>query len=165
MISDSQVLAAIEAHGSQRKACAVCSGSMRHRATSAVTCSDSCRKVRARLHRANWGMRNRDRLSDAGRAYREANADRYAEYQYKRRYGLTFSEVEGLWEAQGKACAICRDPLRLRGEKGRDKVVVDHCHDTGAVRGLLCTPCNLMIGYANDRPETLSLAIQYLGAK
>lgn len=115
------------------------------------------------MHRSNWGMKNRQRLSDAGRAYREANSDRYSEYQYVRRYGITFAEVESLWNKQQKRCAICGQWIRLRGEKGRDKAVVDHCHATLVVRGLLCTPCNLMIGYANDSTETLRLAVNYLG--
>lgn len=142
--------------------CVVCSASMLGRHASAVVCSDDCRKVRQRTHRSSWGKRNREKLTAANRAYCARNRDRYAEYQYLRRYGLSFSDVSSMWSAQGGACAICATPLRLRGPKGRDKVVVDHCHATNKVRGLLCTPCNLLIGYANDNPSTLGSAIAYL---
>lgn len=40
--------------------------------------------------------------------------------------------------------------------------VIDHCHATGNVRGLLCMACNSMLGYAKDNIQTLSSAIQYL---
>lgn len=144
------------------KVCAVCSSPLVGRHPGAVVCSDACRKVRQRVHRNNWGKRNRDSLNAAARSYREANARRYAEYSYINRYGVTYAEVEAMLSAQGGECAICKKGLRLDGVKGRDKAVVDHCHSTGVVRGLLCTPCNLMLGYAADRPETLSRAIRYL---
>ena len=150
--------------GRLTRACVVCAADMTSHHHAATICSPECRKVRQRAHRSRWGMKNRERISAAGRKYREANSDRYSEYQYLRRYGLTFPEVEALWNAQGGLCGICHQAIRLRGEKGRDKAVVDHCHATGEVRGLLCTPCNLMIGYASDNPETLRLAISYLVA-
>lgn len=56
--------------------------------------------------------------------------------------------------AQNGGCAICADVL--------DTPVVDHDHETGAVRGILCPPCNLMIGYAKDRPHVLIAAAEYL---
>lgn len=144
------------------KSCAICSASLAGRHPSTVVCSDACRKARQREHRNRWGKRNQARLSAANRVYRERNRDRYSEYGYKRRYGLAFNDVSAMWESQGRCCAICKQPVRLRGPKGRNKVVVDHCHETGRVRGLLCTPCNLMIGYAQDSEELLRSAIQYL---
>jgi hypothetical protein len=56
-------------------------------------------------------------------------------------------------EGQGGRCAICR---RKR------KLIVDHDHETGTVRALLCNPCNLMIGYAGDRVGLLEKGIEYL---
>lgn len=70
-----------------------------------------------------------------------------------RKYGLTRSDVDFVTGVQGGRCAICRRPADL---------VVDHDHVTGDVRGLLCSPCNTIIGLAGDSPGTLRRAAGYL---
>ena len=60
------------------------------------------------------------------------------------RYGLNRKEVLALWAAQDKKCHICKVPLDMfMGKKGGH---VDHDHDTGKVRGILCKQCNSVIG-------------------
>lgn len=75
-------------------------------------------------------------------------------------YGLTLADYDRMMAEQGGACSICGSPLPGAGHK---RLVVDHCHATGRVRGLLCNPCN--IGLANFRDDRLLLAsaIRYLG--
>lgn len=70
-------------------------------------------------------------------------------------YKMTPEEYKELKEKQGDMCAICIT-------KPKDKLVVDHCHKTGRVRGLLCRKCNLGIGYLKDSVEFMSQAIKYL---
>lgn len=74
----------------------------------------------------------------------------------EREYGLTHDEFLALLEAQGSVCAICGN-----GEQQR-ALAVDHDHETGAVRGLLCDRCNPMLGYARDDIAVLQAAIMYL---
>lgn len=69
-------------------------------------------------------------------------------------YGITSEEYEALESAQGSACAICR--------KEHPKLHVDHCHDTGKVRGLLCPGCNVGLARFDDSIEGLQRAIDYL---
>lgn len=59
-------------------------------------------------------------------------------------------------EAQGGACAICR--LEFGDKSPR----IDHCHETGVVRGLLCMKCNSGLGMFGDRPERIQAALDYL---
>lgn len=125
-------------------------------------CSPDCKIKATRESRNRWRAANRESVVAQSRRYAAENTERYSEYSYKRRYGLTFAQVEAMWSGQGGQCAICREAIRLRGAKGRDKAVVDHCHATSRVRGLLCTPCNLMIGYAADDKRRLVSAVQYL---
>lgn len=47
------------------------------------------------------------------------------------------------------------------GELGKN-LDVDHCHDSGKVRGVLCNPCNVILGHARDRPDLLESAAKYL---
>ena len=66
-------------------------------------------------------------------------------------------------EQQNNRCAICGtdDP---NGKSHRGTWFVDHCHNTGAVRGLLCIRCNSVLGMARDRIEVLEAAITYLNS-
>lgn len=82
----------------------------------------------------------------------------------KRMYGITPEDKERMLKNQGYKCAICGEELFLFGDlKNKLKVAnVDHNHDTGEVRGLLCNKCNRGLGYFRDNPEYLLSAISYL---
>ncbi|MDP3987306.1 MAG: endonuclease VII domain-containing protein [Nanoarchaeota archaeon] len=71
-----------------------------------------------------------------------------------KRYGLTVESFEQLKSEQKNKCKICRIET--------EKLVVDHCHKTGKIRGLLCSNCNIGIGNLKDDTETLQNAINYL---
>lgn len=78
-------------------------------------------------------------------------------YLLAKKYGMTLDAYDALLEAQGGVCAIC-------GEAGADAkmLAVDHDHNTGKVRGLLCDKCNQGIGLFRDDPELMAKAIQYI---
>src|SRR3990167_292412 len=80
--------------------------------------------------------------------------------QRMRRYGITASEYERLFEIQCGKCAICKIPNC--GDSRGGRFHVDHCHATKRVRGLLCTNCNLGIGKFHDDPIRLEQAAMYL---
>lgn len=73
-------------------------------------------------------------------------------------YKLTEDEYRNLLKAQGGKCAICLKGFRKIGKLPR----VDHCHETGAVRGLLCHGCNHGIGMFGDDPQRMDNAAAYL---
>lgn len=77
------------------------------------------------------------------------------------RYGLTFEAFERMLADQGHRCLICGTDTP--GGKGNE-FVVDHCHATGRVRGLLCHRCNSALGLLEDDPARMLAAIRYLGA-
>jgi hypothetical protein len=82
----------------------------------------------------------------------------------RRRFDITLEDYEQMLLAQQGKCAVC---LRSAGEIGTGAnssgtLAVDHDQRTGAIRGLLCTNCNLGIGSFFDRPATLRLAALYL---
>ena len=78
--------------------------------------------------------------------------------QVLKRHGLSVEQYRAILQRQGSRCAVCREPL---GDTRRDRHI-DHDHVTGAVRGILCPSCNLMIGHARDDPTVLAAAIAYL---
>lgn len=110
-------------------------------------------------YRRKWRKENPDRSKKIGReryarlvkepGFREAHAFRVR----ARRYGLTPGQLAELIEAQGERCAVCGSTERLH---------VDHCHQTGAIRGLLCNGCNSSAGHAGDDPIRLRRIAAYL---
>ena len=76
----------------------------------------------------------------------------------KRAFGLTLEQYDEMLAAQGGVCAICGSDKPA----GRGAFIVDHCHITGRIRGLLCTQCNTGIGHLRDSISILKQAITYL---
>jgi hypothetical protein len=72
-------------------------------------------------------------------------------------YGLEKGEYAQLYAFQGGLCALCR---RATGASRR--LSVDHDHATGDVRGLLCRPCNTLLGHARDKLSFFRRCISYL---
>lgn len=93
---------------------------------------------------------------DKKRYWKDPQGER--ERHLQRKYGITQTDYDDMFASQGGECAICH--------KTQDTSFnVDHDHDTGEVRGLLCSNCNRMIGYASDNKETLANAIDYLSSR
>src|SRR3546814_7750759 len=66
---------------------------------------------------------------------------------YIRNYGITQDDLEAMKTEQGHNCLTCGGPGFLIGNNGNsERMVVDHCHNTGLVRGLLCRHCNRALG-------------------
>lgn len=76
-------------------------------------------------------------------------------------YGLTLAQFRSIMKAQNDACAICG---MTDQSKPNRFPLVDHCHTTKAVRGLLCMQCNQALGKFNDNPDLLRKAADYLDA-
>ena len=131
-----------------------------------------CHKERQRILRSDPQRRaeNVRRVQ----AWRKANPERYLEYQrvykeknreqiqranrkrhLKKQYGLSLPEYEALIEYQAGLCAICRTP-----EDGG--LHIDHDHNTGSIRGLLCGRCNKALGLLDDDPQKFRAAELYL---
>lgn len=92
--------------------------------------------------------------------WREVLKQRKAENHEKRVqsvYGLEKGDYAALYTFQGGSCALCR---RATGASRR--LSVDHDHKSGDVRGLLCRPCNTLLGHARDKVAFFYRALDYL---
>lgn len=76
-----------------------------------------------------------------------------------RKYGLTLDSFLALLDAQHGKCAICDRKEEVNINRA---MAIDHDHQTGKVRGLLCMSCNIMLGKAKDDPEILRKAADYI---
>ncbi len=88
------------------------------------------------------------------RQYSRDHPDRVRNTDLQTRYGITLEQYHAMVAAQAGQCAIC--------DKVEKKLVVDHNHATGQVRGLLCHLCNTMIGCARENINVLARAAAYL---
>lgn len=89
---------------------------------------------------------------------------RQREYNLERNYGMSQADYEALLVKQGGCCAICGAGSGwIHRQSGKPKrLAVDHDHKTGRVRGLLCDRCNTILGKAEDSPDLLIKASDYL---
>lgn len=100
------------------------------------------------------------------REYRKKYQTRY--YKENRRselsralvryYGITMDDKERMLIEQDYKCSICGKELELFGRDTH----VDHSHDTGEIRSILCNSCNSMIGHAKEDRNILLKAVEYL---
>jgi len=77
----------------------------------------------------------------------------------KSRYGLSPEDYYQLKASANSTCQTCGE---LEGNSKPTKLVVDHCHETGIVRGMICDRCNRALGLVGDNIKTLSNLISYL---
>ena len=99
------------------------------------------------------------------KAYYAANPEKLRQkakkYQLKAKYGLSEEALADMLETSDNRCEICQTPV----EHGRIELGaahIDHCHETGKVRGILCSQCNLGLGHFRDNVDYLNNAISYL---
>ena len=126
---------------------------------------------KARRHAANpeparertrrWQEENPDRYRQKAQQYREDGRKQIADRRsyLKRKYGITLEEYDRKLAEQGGVCGIC-------GREPRPDISlhVDHSHTTGALRGLLCFPCNVAIGLIREEHDRLEAIRRYLDA-
>ena len=110
-----------------------------------------------------WRIKNPGKQAESCRKWAEKNPEQKKESarkaQLKLLYGITPERYDEMLKEQEGKCKICGTDKPT----GKWKVfAVDHCHDTGHVRGLLCNECNRGIGLLRDSPELLIKAADYL---
>ena len=112
-----------------------------------------CRKAEC----LNWYAKNRETVLQKYRENYDPDKERRRALRLK--YGVTPEQLDALETAQGGVCAICGGPWI---EHRYGTYMVDHCHETGEVRGLLCNPCNKGLGHFRDDSLRLQKAVRYL---
>lgn len=86
------------------------------------------------------------------------HSDRGVNNRLKRDYGISIIEYNEMASSQEDCCMICG----IHKSKLKNRLAVDHCHNSNIIRGLLCHTCNLVIGNSRDNIKILESAIKYL---
>ncbi len=128
-------------------------------------------------YQREWNAKNKERINRERRERRKNDPEyaakikerdklRYWKSPEKHRsvrltseYGITFDDYKRLYIEQNGKCAICGQE---KPDNGKEGLAVDHCHNEGHVRGLLCANCNRGLGLFKDNVDILSAAITYL---
>jgi len=115
-------------------------------------------KEKMREYQRRYREKNKEKTNEAVRKSRKKHPNTEIEGHLKRTYGLSLVAYRSLVENQNGKCAICRGPPNGRVLK----LVVDHNHETGKIRELLCDACNRALGFFKDDPSRLRAAAFYL---
>jgi 5-methylcytosine-specific restriction endonuclease McrA len=121
-------------------------------------------------------LKHQERLRQKARDKRAADPEKYKGYVRKwkaknpdrervrnlAQFGLTIEDYDAMYEAQGGVCAICKQPETSQRDGKVYRLAVDHNHNTGQVRGLLCFKCNSAMGSFEKRGIPLENVIRFL---
>jgi transcription elongation factor Elf1 len=146
------------------KRCVDCNQSDLSEFTKDKTRSDGldkrCKSCKKRIAKAYYST-HKEKFKENGRNFQRKNPEWMTAKRLARRYGLDLKTYKSMLAAQSGKCAICnRD-----GSEFSRRMAVDHNHKTGAVRGLLCTNCNTVLGKMNDNPALFLKAAEYLNER
>lgn len=102
-----------------------------------------------------WRLRNPEQAKLISKRWKAKNKDKTNSARLKYKYNISLDEYNRIHRFQNGLCGICH-------KESKRTLVVDHCHDSKKVRGLLCNDCNIAIGFMKDDVEILKSAIKYL---
>lgn len=125
--------------------------------------AEQAKKYRARhpdrvreTNRIQHARRNKAAHNAEMREWRKNNPRAAKNADLKKVYGISIDRYEEMLKQQHGVCAVCKEPNKRRA------LAVDHCHETGLVRGLLCDPCNRALGFLRECPERINALREYI---
>ena len=125
-------------------------------------CYTAYMKEHREKNREAYNAAQRRYYQNHGPEVRAMMSDRMYESKLRNQYGLTVEDVQRLFASQSGLCAICKREIFLRKKNAADSAALDHNHDTGQVRGLLCGNCNKALGQFYEDPVLLRAAATYI---
>jgi hypothetical protein len=96
-------------------------------------------KEKIRAYLKEWYRKNKPLKRVNSLLWRRRNPQKSKDSNLRSLYGITLADYQAMFNAQGGVCLFCKRPGAKLG--------VDHDHETGKVRGLLCNPCNGWLGH------------------
>lgn len=118
-----------------------------------LTPCKECTKERSRSRYA----KNPRAILDKNKDYKKRYPEKRKTWDLRRTYSLTLENWNKMFDEQNGVCAICE-----RACTTRKRLAVDHDHETGQIRGLLCNRCNISLGGFKDSLTLLQKAVKYL---
>ncbi len=120
-------------------------------------------RARFNANTSEWQSQNKEKRNTYMRSWNAKNNVKRHKYgvkaRLKHKYGLAEWDYEAMLATQGGHCALCDTTPEQERYK---RLNIDHCHETGIIRGLLCTPHNHALGRMGDNEESLLRALAYI---
>lgn len=118
-----------------------------------------------RQKRKDYYNKNKEKHAVVQKAWYDNNREKVrasqSNWHYLSNYGITKESFLSLAQEQDNKCKICSKKLTF-DKKCHSSAVLDHCHSTGNIRGVLCNSCNTALGKFKDNITILEKAITYL---
>lgn len=115
-------------------------------------------KKDAKEYLRRWQKKNKLKLANNQRLRNILHPIRRRNSILKSKYGITIDQYYEIFRKQGRKCKLCG----MKTHNRKSDFVVDHCHKTGRIRGILCFRCNSKLGMYRDDPKLLRKAADYL---
>lgn len=109
-----------------------------------------------------WRKKNTSRVKQSGVKWRKENKGKMLNYYYLKKYGIDRATYDRMFSEQSGVCYVCHQPESRKIHKKISRLSVDHCHETGAVRKLLCARCNHVLGHIHEDAQLLRKLADYL---
>ncbi len=114
------------------------------------------------LHKAKFDHSTKEGKSAYAKEWRVLHGDKYKDSPLKSDFGISLEQYNQMLLSQKGCCDICGNP-ETATRSGRIKALaVDHCHESGFIRALLCNACNVGLGAFGDDVDRMKAAIAYL---
>lgn len=110
-------------------------------------------RERRRKYQKAYYKKHQKKLRRDSIEWRKANPEVKRNTRILKSYGITLDQYNAMFRKQNRKCKLCGRKVRL---------VLDHCHDTGRLRGFICQRCNLGIAALGDNAQGLLKALRYL---
>lgn len=106
---------------------------------------------------------NRRRAKEMRMKHTDKRRDQGRNSQLKLAYGISLADFREMLRIRNNKCDICGSEVFEKGGRGQSSLAnVDHCHESGKIRGILCGKCNRAIGLLGDTTCSIQKALEYL---
>jgi len=122
-----------------------------------------CKVCQRQRNKDNY-QKNREKYKQWRKEYRESEHGKKVRRNdsYRREYGITLEDYNRMFSEQQGCCAICGKKEIHKNQRKIKRLGVDHNHQTGEVRGLLCQRCNILVSYVENYSDLVQKAKDYL---
>lgn len=127
-----------------------------------IYCSKNCKGVAEKQKYFKNHEENKTKMRERAKQAHKLNPGLFKKNKLKSTYGISTEEYSSKLVSQDSKCPICFREISGEVNTKELRAVVDHDHQTGLVRGILCLYCNSLIGYCREDKIVLQAAIEYL---